>query len=76
MNGQPRKDGCPRCLCRDNEPKTWDDTTGKATYRCHCGNTWATWWEHASPKDEPSSIGDLTDAFLANLSTNSEGNPR
>lgn len=66
-----RKDGCPRCLRRDNEPKTWEETTGKATYRCACGHAWATWWEHNGPKDEPASLGDLTDAFLTSL--NPEG---
>lgn len=73
-----RKDGCPRCLRRDNEPTTWDETTGTATYRCYCGHTWATCWEHPGTRNEPTSLGDLTDAFLASLSNsnNSEGNPR
>lgn len=64
----PRKDGCPRCLRRDNEPKTWDESTGKATYRCKCGNAWSTWWEHAEAGVEPAEVGQLFDAFINSLS--------
>lgn len=74
----PRKDGCPRCLRRDNEPRSWDESTGKATYRCCCGHAWSTWWEHADTTNGLANLGDLTDAFLASLSNsnNPEGNPR
>jgi hypothetical protein len=64
--GEPKKDGCPRCTRRDNEPRTWDPATGKATYRCRCGHTWATWWEHPAAT-EPALLGDLVDDFLAEL---------
>lgn len=74
MTSQPRKDGCPRCLRRDNEPRTWDESTGKATYRCWCGHTWSTWWEHTGAAVEPTNLGDFAADFLASLS-NPEGNP-
>jgi len=74
----PHNDGCPRCLRRDNEPRSWDETTGKATYRCRCGHSWATWWEHSGSETGPVNLADLTDLFLASLSNanNTEGNPR
>lgn len=62
----PRKDGCPRCLHRDNDPNTWDESTGKATYRCKCGHTWSTWWEHAGA--EPADLGAIASAFIDSLS--------
>lgn len=64
---QPKKDGCPRCTRRDNEPKTWNEDTGKATYRCKCGHAWSTWWEHAGAAQEPALLGDLVDDFVAEL---------
>lgn len=69
----PRKDGCPRCLRRDNEPRTWDETTGKATYRCACGHAWATWWEHTASTG-PELLADFSDEFIASI-TNPERNP-
>jgi len=70
----PRKDGCPRCLKRDNEPKTWNENTGKATYRCTCGHAWSTWWEHAGAGPKPALLGDLVDDYLRSLgSTNPKG---
>lgn len=74
----PHNDGCPRCLCRDNEPRSWDETTGKATYRCMCGHAWSTWWEHSGSEAGLASLADLTDSFLASLSNanKTEGNPR
>jgi hypothetical protein len=64
----PHLDGCPRCLRRDNEPRSWDETTGKATYRCRCGWVWSTWWEHAEPGAEPAEIGELAGDFIDSLS--------
>jgi hypothetical protein len=64
MGHEPNLDGCPRCLRRDNEPRTWDEATGKATYRCRCGHTWATWWEHPAAAASPALLGDLVDSFL------------
>lgn len=69
----PRKDGCPRCLRRDNEPRSWDEATGKATYRCSCGHAWATWWEHEASTG-PTLLADFSDEFLSTL-TNPERNP-
>lgn len=63
----PKNDGCPRCTARDNEPKTWDEDTGHATYRCKCGHTWETWWEHPGTGPKPARLGDLVDDFLTNL---------
>lgn len=45
----PRPDGCPRCLVRDNLPRevrwTPDGTGYYATYHCHtCGHDWWTGW--------------------------------
>jgi transcription elongation factor Elf1 len=76
MTTEP-KDGCPRCTRRDNEPRTWDETTGKATYRCRaCGHAWATWWEHPAATDPPALLGDLVDGFLADITVPPNPNQR
>ena len=63
----PKKDGCPRCLTRDNEAETWDEATGKATYQCTCGHAWSTHWEHAGAAKGPTLFGDGLDEVLAGL---------
>lgn len=63
----PKKDGCPRCTRRDNEPKTWEEETGKATYRCRCGHAWTTFWETPGTGKKPALLGDLVDGFMAEL---------
>jgi len=73
---EPKKDGCPRCTRRDNEPRTWDADTGKATYRCRsCGHAWATWWEHPDA-EAPALLGDLVDDFLAEITNSTHLNER
>jgi hypothetical protein len=67
MNGEPKKDGCPRCTRRNNEPRTWDEATGKGTYRCRCGHAWTTSWEHAGARKKPARLGELIDSFLTEM---------
>ena len=66
-----RRDGCPRCLTRDHEPTSWDESTGKATYRCECGWVWSTCWEHPAAGEQPDRLGEV----LADLGIPSTSDP-
>ncbi len=66
----PKKDGCPRCLKRDNEPQTWNESTGKATYRCACGHAWSTWWEHEGVGNQPDKLGRAGGQLLSQINQN------